>query len=145
MYATVEQLNRYLHDTYDELYYVEDGDDTTSTELATDDLEAASAEIDGALGCRYAVPVSRSTVLPMLRTWCLALTAELAWGRSAMAEPPKNLVERCSAIRKRLAEYAEGTQSLAADPIENPTDGAASAALVQGDTPIMTKTKLAGW
>jgi len=161
MYATAEQLDRFLHDTYDQLYYV--APETTSemteeelaaasaaalvatAQLADDDLEAASAEIDGALGVRYAVPVSRATVLPMLRTWCLALAAELAWGRSAMAEPPPNLVARCKAIRDRLDEYGDGSKSLAADPAATPDAGAAGAALVQGDAPLFTRAKLGGW
>lgn len=160
-YATTAQLNRFLHDVYGQLYYVAPETDAEMTDqqladaeaaaqaeaaqLAEDDLDAASAEIDGALGCRYLVPVARAEVLPMLRTWCLALAAELAWGRSAQAEPPKNLVERCKHIRARLAEYEAGNRILAADQARDTGGRAAVAAIVQADTPLMTRAKLGGW
>jgi phage gp36-like protein len=145
MYATVTDLKRYLQDTHDELYFVEADADVTPDELASDDLQAASAEIDGALGCRYVVPVIASAVLPLLRTWCLALTSELSWGRSGGGEPPEALKTRLKLIRELLAEYAAGRRTMPAEPLQGAGNGPAMSGYVACDTPRMTRERLKGW
>ena len=107
------------------------------------DLAAASAEIDGAIAARYALPVTGARSLALLRDWCLTLAEERAYARaagSAWAEKVKTRVEQ---VRKYLEEIRLDRFRLP-DAAENGGADGGTIALVQGDRPIFSREKMGG-
>lgn len=143
-YATVQQLEERLGDVYAELYRGLDGSPMTAA--AESDLSAASAEIDGFAGVRYAVPVTAWRALALLASWCLTLAEELAWARSGRTTPD-GVKERCKTVRERLRELADGKFSLAGALAEEAGSGAAGGgvSLVECDRPVFGRGRMEGF
>lgn len=141
MYASTVDLGKRLKRVYNDLYGDENG--AVDADLASDDLAAASAEIDGYLASRYAVPVTAGASLILLKNLCLDLASDLAWLRTSGTEIPKDVTRRVDEARKRLKEYAEGSLRLP-DAQEN-ASGAGSAVIVKTSDPVFTPETLKGW
>jgi phage gp36-like protein len=142
-YATAAELSSRLRRAYAALY----GDDETGVvdeSLMTADLDAASAEIDGAIAARYAVPVTADGALALLKAWTLTLAEELAYSRSGGADLPEKVKAMTKNVREQLSRIADGKFRLPADPAES-TGGAGSAVLIKRDRPVMTRKKLQGF
>jgi len=145
MYAELTDLEARLRRSYAALY----GDDDTGEvdeDLATADLVASSAEIDGALAARYAVPVTAEGALPLLKAWTLDLTAERAWGRSESDDVPAKVKTAAKIVRDQLDKLADvnGKFRLPADPAEN-ADGVGSDVMIDRDRPVFTRDKMKGF
>jgi len=141
MYASAVDLGKRLKRVYNELY----GDDNgaVDTGLASDDLAAASAEIDGYLAARYTVPVTAGASLSILRTLCLDLASGLAWTHGPGTDTPKDVTRRADDARKRLKEYSEGALRLP-DAQEN-ASGTGACVIVKTADPVFTPETLKGW
>ena len=138
-YATVDDLKNRMKEFYNELYL--DGE-SVNDDLASEDLAAVSAELDGALGNRYSIPITASSAMPLLRSWALTLCEELAWCRGDAVEVPEAVEKRCAKVRELLVFYADGKRRLSgAAQVVN----SESVSLVQAATPVMTRDDLAGW
>ena len=86
-YATAAELRQRIGGSvFDEIYDVSDPFDLSGLTDITDDLEAAAAEIDGAIAARYALPVTGSRSLALLKDWNLTLAEERAYARPAGAD-----------------------------------------------------------
>ena len=109
-YATIDDLKLRLSERWEALYGSGSGEFLEAE--AVSDLAAASAEMDGALGCRYAIPVTSDAVLPLLRVWCIGVAEELAWSRSGRGSLPENLKDRVARIRLQLERIADGSMQL---------------------------------
>lgn len=139
-YATIDDLKLRLSERWEALYGSGSGEFLEAE--AVSDLAAASAEIDGALGCRYAIPVTSDAVLPLLRVWCIGLAEELAWSRSGRGSLPENLKDRVARIRLQLERIADGSMQLAA-AAENSDRGGAF--LVDSAESVFSRKKLRGF
>ena len=140
MYASVAELQRRIGDVYAELYVTAQGQ--AMTDEAGDDLAAASAEIDGACGMRYTVPVTSPQALPLLKSWCLTLAEELAWARSGR-NTPDGVKERVKAVRELLAKVAEGKFTLAGADVPG-TEANGGIALVECEEPVFGRSRMKG-
>lgn len=140
-YATFEDLKRRLSDTLGELY--RKADFSEAADEASADLEAASAEIDGAAGVRYAVPVGSPAAAPLLRDWCLTLAEELAWARTGRGVPDW-VKDRCALVRRRLEELAKGGFTLAGAALQEAADGS-GVAVVECDRPVFGRGRMEGF
>ena len=143
-YATTQQLAMRLGDVYAELYRGLDGE--PMAEAAQADLDAASAELDGFAGVRYAVPVTAPQACGLFSAWCLTLAEELAWARSGRATPD-GVKERCKTVRERLRELADGKFSLAGAAAEEASAGSANGgvSLVECDSPVFGRARMEGF
>jgi len=99
-YATINELTVRLGQDYDGLY----GNDGT----AQADLDAAAAEIDAAVGCRYETPVVSVRSESLLRDWNLTLCEERARMRCAGEDLPEKIRQRIAQVRESLAKTASG-------------------------------------
>jgi len=142
VYATVDDLLLRLSDLHGGVYRKLDG--TLMTAEAESDLAAAEAEIDGAIGVRYTVPVASAAAAALLKSWTLTLAEELAWSRSGKDALPKNLSDRLANVRRCIRDVAKGEMDLV-EAEENADSGAGSVVLVEGNTPEFTRQKLAGF
>ena len=141
-YATANDLSLRLGDVYAELYRGLDGSPMTAA--VESDLSAASAEIDGFAGVRYAVPVNAPQALALLGAWCLTLAEELAWARSGRATP-EGVKERCRTVRERLRELADGRFSLAGTTLEESSGASGGMSLVECDRPVFGRSRMEGF
>ena len=142
VYATVDDLLLRLSDLHDGVYRKLDG--KVMTAEAESDLAAAEAEIDGAIGVRYTVPVASAAAAALLKSWTLTLAEELAWSRSGKDALPKNLSDRLTNVRRCIRDVAKGEMDLVG-AAENAASGAGSVVLVEGNEPEFTRKKLAGF
>jgi len=138
MYATIADLRLRLSDLYSGVYITLQG--APMDVEAQADLDAAAAEIDTFLGCRYVTPVETPGALPLLKIWTATLAEELAWSRSA-AETPKNVVARVANVRKILQAIADGRQSLPGAEEK----GGNGIALFSADDPVFTRKNMEGF
>jgi len=146
MYATTDDLTRALGNFAD-CYRVDSADSglgTLDSGLMSDDLAAASAEVDGYLCARYSVPVVAGGALALLKSWTLAIATELAFGRADGAEAPAKFTERAKTVRASLTEVAKGNIPLPAAPAET-TDKGGSVALLSVAEPEFTRQKMGGF
>ena len=141
-YATTRELAVRLGDLYAELYRALDG--APMDDAAASDLAAASAEIDGHAGVRYAAPVTAARALPLLSSWCLTLAEELAWARSGRATP-EGVKERCRQVRELLKLLAEGKFSLAGAQAPEAAGPSGGVALVECDRPVFGRSRMGGF
>ena len=147
MYATPGELTRNLGnfaDCYRLSGLLPVGSSEFDEELMAEDLAAASAEVDGYLCARYLVPVTQAEALALLRSWTLAIAAELAFGRSDVAEVPAKFVERSKVVRANLAEVAKGNFPLPAAPAET-TDKGGGVAVLSVAPPVFTRDQMGGF
>lgn len=140
-YAVLTDLRRRLGRFFDELYVDSDGD--VSEEWASADLEDAGAEIDAAIAARYAVPVSATGSLPLVKAWNLALAEELAWSRGGRDAIPENVKDRAKGMRDQLAQVAKGVYGLPGAAGRAEAEGAAIDSTAA--TPVFTREKMSGW
>jgi phage gp36-like protein len=142
MYATIDDLQKRLSRFYAELYADAAGNPDAS--LMTEDLTAATAEIDGSVAARYQTPVTAADALPLLKSWCLTLVEEIAWSRSGRDELPENVVARAKTVREQLKRVGEGAFRLPAAPAET-TSGQGGAAILSIAEPVFTREKMSGF
>lgn len=140
MYADVTDLQTRISDVFSELYRRLDG--SVMAAEAGEDLAAASAEIDGAVGVRYSVPVTSSQALPLLKSWCLTLAEELAWARSGR-QTPESVRDRVKTVREMLAKVSAGSFSLAGASL--PTAETGVIADVECDEPVFGRRRMRGF
>ena len=111
---------------------------------AAQDAAAASAEIDGYLAGRYAVPVASEAALPLLRDWALALAEERAYSRSqAQNDFSEKVKRRADHVRELLKEAAEGRFALAAGLAE--AQSGSGVAVVECEEPVFTRGRMTGF
>ncbi len=108
-----------------------------------DDLESAAAEIDGAIAARYALPVTGSRSLALLKDWNLTLAEERAYARPAGADFSEKIKRRVDQVRKYL-DMIRSDQFRLPDAPEN-SGSAGKIALIQRDKPIFGRDKMAGF
>lgn len=142
MYATHTDLKSRMKRFFDELYHDPDLD-AVNTDLADEDIDAAAAEINGAIGTRYNTPVTASGALPLLKSWTLTLAEELAYSRDDALEIPGNVEKRVKRVRDLLEKVLQGKFNLAADAVQN-TDQA-EAMIVDCDEPVFTRETMQGF
>jgi phage gp36-like protein len=142
MYATIDDLKKRLSRFYAELYA--DANGTVDEELMTEDLLAATAEIDGSVAARYQTPVTADGALPLLKSWCLTLVEEIAWSRGGRDELPENVKDRAKAVRDNLRRAGDGTFRLPAAPAET-TSGQGGASILSVAEPVFTREKMSGF
>lgn len=118
---------------------------TTDSTAAQADLDAASAEIDTYIGCRYRLPVDQSNALALLKIWAMTLAEELAWSRSGKIELPKGVAARVEYIRKQLTAIAEGKLQLPGAEEKTAADGGAKLSIAAGAEPVFTRDKMGGF
>jgi phage gp36-like protein len=140
-YAVLADLQRRLGRFFDELYLDSEGD--VSEDWASADLEDSAAEIDAAIAARYAVPVSATGSLPLVKAWNLALAEELAWSRGGRDAIPANVKDRAKGMRDQLAQVAKGVYGLPGAAGRAEAEGAAIDATAA--TPVFTREKMSGW
>jgi phage gp36-like protein len=140
MYASATDLETRIGDVFAELYRRLDG--TAMSNEASEDLAAASAEIDGAVGMRYSVPVSAAQALPLLKSWCLTLAEELAWARSGR-QTPESVKDRVKTVRDLLAKVAAGSFSLAGASLQASDNGVV--AEIECDEPVFGRKRMRGY
>lgn len=110
-YATAEEFRDSLGESQYKAIYR--GDDP----LADHDLNLASAEIDGYLAKRYAVPVTAEGALELLRDFAIGLAAPKAYFRTAHGDLPEKVKLRAEEIRRMLRDFSTGAALLAADAL----------------------------
>lgn len=137
-YASREDLRGRLGETeFRELY-------GTNLSAADDDLASAAAEIDGAIGSRYSVPVTAEEPRRLLKDWNLTLAEERAGSRAAGGNLREKIKERVEQVRKYLAMIlAEEFQLPGAEA--NETDGVAAHVVTSSDEPNFTRESLQGY
>ena len=140
-YATLGNLKSRLGRFFEELYIDSHGE--PAEDWAACDLEDSAAEIDAALAARYAVPVSATGSIPLVKAWNLALAEELAWSRGGRDTIPANVKERAKGMREQLAQDAKGVYGLPGAAGRAESAGAAIDATAA--TPVFTRDKLSGW
>jgi len=141
MYSSLDNLKKRLRKFYVELYAT-DVADVADDDAATADLAAAAAELDGAIGNRYLVPVSAAAALPLLSDWNLTLAEERAWSRGETTDIPAKVKDRVAEVRKRLIEVKDGAFKLAA---AETAAGLGGAAIIAGPDPLFTREQLKGF
>ena len=138
VYATVTDLQQRIGTSiYDELY--------PEPAAAESDLEAAAAEINGAISFRYALPVTGSASLALLRDWNLTLAEERAFARPAGSDFTEKVKSRVALVRQYLAMIREDTFRLPDAALAASGSGSAGIALVQCDPPIFSRDKMKGF
>ena len=141
-YATTADLFLRLSDLHSGVYRNLDG--SMMNDEPESDIAAAEAEINGAIGVRYTVPVASASAAALLKAWTLTLAEDLAWSRSGKDALPKNLSDRLENVRRCLREVAKGEMDLPG-AVENTAAGAGSVVLVEGNRPEFTREKLTGF
>lgn len=138
-YATPDELRaRVGASIYGELYLPGDG-------AVAGDLEAAAAEIDGAIASRYRLPVTGARSLALLKDWNLTLAEERAFARPAGGEFTEKVKVRVAQVRRYLEMIRDDAFRL---PDAEENGGGASAggiALVKCDEPIFGRDKIKGF
>lgn len=142
-YAVIADLRLRLSELYCGVYTTIDG--APMDEEAQADLDAAAAEIESYIGCRYKVPVLTASVLPLLKVWTVTLAEELAWSRSGKPETPKGVADRVANVRRMLQAIADGKQSLPGAEEKSAAEDGGGVALFAADEPVFTRKKMKGF
>lgn len=143
-YITRSDLERRLRRSYATLY-TPPGQSAVDTDLVDADIDAAEAEVDGYLAKRYRVPVTDSAALRMCRAWSLVLAEELAYGAIPGRDLPESVSTRAKTAREQLAAAADGRMMLGSAETVAEAAGASEALVIEGETPVMTRTTLEGF
>ena len=133
-YATIDDLKKRLGVVFEEIY-------GTDESAADADLQGAAAEIDGALACRYHVPVAALKNLPLLKDWNLTLAEERTFSRAAGSQYAEKIKRRVDLVRNYLEMIRLSRFSLTGAE-ENATE---SALLVDIEEPVFSRNKLRGF
>ena len=147
MYADCAELrNRIGAAVFDEIYPGAEsapGGEDRSDAIA--DLQAAAAEIDGALIMRYTLPVTGPLSLALLKDWCLTLAEERAYARPVGGDFTEKVKRRTDQVRKYLDMLRAG-QYLLPDAVEKGSSGSTGKiAIVQCDPPRFTRNQMEGF
>lgn len=137
-YATINELKVRLGQDYAGLY----GNDEADTSSAQADLDAAAAEIDATVGCRYETPVVSARAEALLRDWNLTLCEELARVRCAGDTLPEKIATRIAHVRDALAKTASGELILPGTQENRRGQGFATVAC---DAPVFTRETMRGY
>ena len=144
-YATAAELRQRIGGSvFDEIYDVSDQSDLSDRSDITDDLESAGAEIDGAIASRYALPVTGSRSLALLKDWNLTLAEERAYARPAGGDFTEKIKRRVDQVRKYL-DMIRTDEFRLPDAAENSAGSAGGIALVRRDDPIFDREKMEGF
>lgn len=137
-YATISDLTERIGSgIYDELY--------PDPAPAESDLEAAAAEINGAISFRYALPVTGQASLALLRDWNLTLAEERAFARPAGSDFTEKVKSRVALVRQYLTMIREDTFRLPDAALAASGSGSAGIALVQCDPPVFSRDRMKGF
>ena len=147
-YATAAELRQRIGGSvFNEIYNLpvqSDLSDLSDKSAIVDDLESAAAEIDGAIAARYALPVTGSRSLALLKDWNLTLAEERAYARPAGADFTEKIKRRVDQVRKYL-DMIRSDQFRLPDAPENSSGSGGTIALVQRDEPIFDRDKMKGF
>ena len=144
-YATAAELRlRIGGSVFNEIYNVSGQTVLTDQTDITDDLESAAAEIDGAIAARYALPVTGSRSLALLKDWNLTLAEERAYARPAGADFTEKIKRRVDQVRKYLDLIRDDRFKLPDAP-ENTAGSGSTIALVQRDDPVFDRGNMKGF
>ena len=155
-YATATELRQRIGGSvFDEIYNVNPPPNSSGGQVLqssssesgsdiTDDLESAAAEIDGAIAARYALPVTGSRSLALLKDWNLTLAEERAYARPAGADFSEKIKRRVDQVRKYL-DLIRNDQFRLPDAAENSSGSGGTIALVQRDDPVFDRDKMGGF
>ena len=144
-YATAAELRQRIGGSvFDEIYNVSAPSDLSGRSDIVDDLESAAAEIDGAIAARYALPVTGSRSLALLKDWNLTLAEERAYARPAGADFSEKIKRRVDQVRKYL-NLIRNDEFKLPDASENTSGSAGTIALVQRDDPVFDRGKMGGF
>lgn len=139
MYATPDELKTRIGPSiYAELY--PDGDGP-----AAGDLESAAAEIDGAIACRYRLPVTGPRSLALLRDWNLTLAEERAFARPAGGDYTEKVKARVAQVRRYLDMIREDAFRLPDGTENKGGSGMGGIAIVQCDEAVFGRDKMKGF
>ena len=137
-YATINDLKVRLGQDYTGLYGSGDSGDAA----AQADLDAAAAEIDAAVGCRYETPVASEHAAALLRDWNLTLCEERSRVRCAGDTLPGKIGMRIAHVRESLAKTASGELILPGAAENMRGQGFATVAC---DEPVFTRDTMKGY
>ena len=138
-YASVDELrSRIGASVFDEIYGASENSDALS------DIQAAAAEIDGAISCRYRIPVTGDVALSLLKDWCLTLAEERAYARPVGCEFTDKIIRRVDVVRKYL-DMVRIDQFKLSDAPENSASSSARVALIQRSDAIFERKKMEGF
>ena len=144
-YATATELRQRIGGSvFNEIYNVSDQSDLSDRSDITDDLESAAAEIDGAIAARYALPVTGSRSLALLKDWNLTLAEERAYARPAGSDFSEKIKRRVDQVRKYL-DMIRNDRFKLPDAPENAFGSGSTIALVQQDDPVFNREKMGGF
>ena len=144
-YATAEELRQRIGSgIFDEIYNLSYPSDLSNPSDIIDDLEAAGAEIDGAVASRYALPVTGPRSLALLKDWNLTLAEERAYARPVGGDFSEKIKRRVDQVRKYL-DMIRNDQFRLPDAEENSSLSDGGIALVQRDDPIFDRKKMEGF
>lgn len=141
-YISRTDVENRLRRSYDTLY-TRDG--AVDTDLVDADIEAAEGTVDGYLAKRYLVPITDTAALRIVKAWALTLCEELAYGAVPGRELPESVATRAEAARAQLEAAARGELALGSAETVAEATGSADCIVVESETPVMTRTKLAGF
>ena len=144
-YATAEEFRQRIGGSvFDEIYSVSGLSGLSDKPDIAGDLEAAGAEIDGAVASRYALPVTGPRSLALLKDWNLTLAEERAYARPVGGDFSEKIKRRVDQVRKYL-DMIRNDQFRLPDAPENSSGSGGTIALVQRDKPIFGRDKMAGF
>ena len=144
-YATAAELRQRIGGSvFDEIYAVLTGADPSGLPGIADDLESASAEIDGAIASRYALPVTGPRSLALLKDWNLTLAEERAYARPAGGDFTEKIKRRVDQVRKYL-DMIRADEFKLPDAGENAAGSGSTIALIRRDEPIFDRDKMDGF
>ena len=150
-YATAEELRRRIGTSiFSEIYALSDGPDSSGPPDAAsasvqEDLESAGAEIDGAISFRYALPVTGTRSLALLKDWNLTLAEERAYARCAGSEFAEKIKRRVDQVRKYLDMIRSEEFRLPDAPENAGQSSGGGIALVSRESPIFDRRSMRGF
>ncbi|MFA6574056.1 MAG: DUF1320 domain-containing protein [Nocardioides sp.] len=116
----------------------DDSDGTETVGLATLLLVGASAEIDGIISARYAVPLT--TTPATIKHLCLRIARAKAYYRRA--SPPETIVDDYALALEMLGRIASGEIGIGVDP--RPTERSGLTVTMTSATRVFGRTNLSG-
>jgi phage gp36-like protein len=140
-YLTTTDVANRLRRTYTSAY-TRDG--ALDTDLVDADIDNAEGIVDGYLASRYVTPITDATALRMITAWALTIVEELAYSVIGAGELPAGLKDRVAAVYRQLEAVQSGALSLGATPAPAEQTDVADSLIIDGDTPIMTNSGMAG-
>ena len=137
-YATVSDFTARLGSTFAAIYPDADG-----LLAAGADLEAASAEIDGAVAYRYALPIAGTASLALLKDWTLTLAEERAYARCIGGDYAEKVKSRVAQVRTYLEMVRKDEFRLPGAAEKSASGG--TIALIQNETPVFGRNNMGGF